>query len=75
MGRIGLGAAEDLNKLVIYAPFANDILVQVDLSLYTIVMIDLKNRNILIPDISIEGNISRIAMAQFNVDTLFMATK
>ncbi len=64
----------DLTKVAIYCPYTFDIELDLDLTGYHVVGIDMESRRITEPNIEI-GHPSRIVMHQYNSDVLFIATK
>jgi hypothetical protein len=71
---VTVSATPGLTKIAIYNPYSYDLNVKLDLSGYRCHLIDLENRQPLIPPVD-SGSVSTICMAQFNADSLFLATK
>ena len=62
------------SKIAVYSPYSFDLELNVDLSGYDCVQIDLSNRRILTPDV-VAGAASRVYMPPVNGDSLFLAIK
>ena len=60
--------------MAIYAPYAFDIMLDLDLIPYTVVLIDLATRRVAVPDV-VTGTRSLIRMHPFNADVLVIAHK
>ena len=71
---VRLSMNDDGSKVVLYTPCAYDIEVDVDLSGYECILIDLVNRRPTTPAIE-AGVTSTIRMDMFNGDALFLAVK
>jgi hypothetical protein len=71
---IRAAASEDRSTVAIYAPYAFDLDLDLDLSGYTCIQIDLASRRIITPEVQ-TGPRSRVGMHRFNADVLFLATK
>jgi hypothetical protein len=71
---IRAAASADLTTVAVYAPYAFDIVLDLDLSGYDCVQIDLAARRILTPNVQ-NGAQSFIEMPAVNGDSLFLAIK
>jgi hypothetical protein len=71
---IRAAATDDLATVAVYSPYAFDVALELDLSGYRCILIDLETRRITTPNIQY-GFPSRIGMNRFNGDALFLATK
>ena len=71
---IRAAATEDRATVAIYAPYAFDLDLDLDLSGYTCIQIDLAARLILTPEVQ-SGPQSRVGMIRFNADSLFLARR
>jgi hypothetical protein len=71
---IRAAASEDRSTVAIYTPYAFDIDLDLDLTGYTCIQIDLANRRITVPEVE-TGPQSRVGMHRFNADVLFVATR
>ena len=60
--------------MAIYSPYAFDLTLDLDLSGYKVVLVDLAARRIAVPDVE-PGTPSLIRMHPFNADVLVIATK
>ncbi len=69
---IRAAANSDRSKVAIYAPYAFDIVVDLDLTGYRCRQIDLASRRVMVPKIE-PGAQSQVGMSRFNTDTLFLA--
>ncbi|MBX2997665.1 MAG: hypothetical protein KF893_04080 [Caldilineaceae bacterium] len=71
---IRAAATEDRSTVAIYAPYAFDLDLDLDLTGYTCVQIDLASRRIVTPEVE-TGPRSQVGMHRFNADVLFLATR
>lgn len=71
---IRAAANADRSTVAIYAPYAFDLDLDMDLSGYTCIQIDLASRRIVTPEIE-TGPRSWVGMHRFNADVLFLATR
>jgi hypothetical protein len=71
---IRLAASPDLSILAIYAPYAFDLMINLDLSGYALTAIDLAHRQVITPELQ-PGTPSVIRMLGNNSDVLFIAIK
>lgn len=71
---IRAAVSADMSKAAIYSPCCFDLEVNIDLSGYRCVMIDLASKRVMAPDIKI-GETSCIAMPRTNSDVLFLAVR
>jgi hypothetical protein len=71
---IRLAANQDRTRIAVYVPYSFDLELDLDLSGFDCVGIDLPSRRITTPDVQ-PGPRSRLAMHRFNTDVLFLATK
>lgn len=71
---IKAAANADLSKVAIYCPYSFDVELDIDLSGYRVIGIDMEARRITEPDVE-AGSRSRIVMNRFNSDMLFIATR
>jgi hypothetical protein len=69
---IRAAASPDHSTVAIYSPYAFDIDLQLDLSDYTVVLVDLVTRRVAVPQVTC-GKTSRIRMHPFNADVLLVA--
>lgn len=71
---IRAAANGDLTKLAIYCPYCFDVELDLDLSGFRVVAIDLASRRVMVPEVE-PGRPSRIRMPGVNADVLFLADK
>lgn len=71
---IRAAATDDLSTVAVYSPYAFDVELDIDLTGYRCVQIDLAARRVVTPEIT-TGRPSRVGMSRFNCDTLFLAIK
>jgi hypothetical protein len=71
---IRAAAGPDLGTIAVYSPYAFDIDLDLDLTGYRVVLIDLSTRRIAVPIVE-TGTPSRIRMHPFNADVLVVARK
>jgi hypothetical protein len=72
---IRVAASEGFDKIVIYIPYNNDVKLDLNMSEYDFVFIELEKRNILKLDIIVEADITGITMSDFNADVVVIANK
>ncbi|QGQ94996.1 DUF4038 domain-containing protein [Paenibacillus psychroresistens] len=72
---IRVAASEGLDKIAVYIPYNNEVQLDLDMSEYDFVFIELEKRNILKLDISVEAGVTTIAMSDFNADVVVIANK
>lgn len=72
---IRMAATDKLDKLAIYIPYSTEVKVNMDLSNYNLTLINLENRYLITPSITIKDGVTFIEMCEFNGDTLFIASK
>jgi len=71
---IRAAANQSLTKVVVYSPYSFAVDLELDLTGFRCVQIDLATRRVTVPEIE-TGSRSRIAMHRFNADVLFLAVK
>jgi hypothetical protein len=67
--------ARNENKIVVYIPYSIDVKLKIDMRGFEAVMINLSNKKIFRPCISIEGDVIMVKMHDFNSDVLLIAEK
>ncbi len=70
-----MAATPDASHFAIYVPYAWDARLQMDLSEYEVVAVNLAERRFEYPPISREGDVSTIGMTQSNSDVLLLGHK
>ena len=71
---IRAAANQERSKVAVYTPYSFDVELDLDLTGYRCVRIDLSSRQIMTPQVE-SGARSRIAMHSFNGDSLFVAIR
>ncbi|MDF2963735.1 MAG: hypothetical protein K0S39_5470 [Paenibacillus sp.] len=72
---IRMAAAPDMKKIVIYAPYSNDIKLKlINGNEYDFVMIDLESRNIIKPSVGVDADIVTVTMSEGNTDVLIIGS-
>lgn len=74
-GEVRMAATPGRDKIAVYLPYATEITLEVDLSGYELLMIDLVERRVGRARYRIEGKGTRILLQDFNADTLFFAIR
>ena len=72
---IRMATTDNFDKLAIYIPYSTEVKVNMDLSNYNLTLINLENRNLITPSITIKDGVTFIDMCEFNGDTLFIGNK
>lgn len=75
MDGIKMAASPDLSKIVIYVPYATDVTVKLDLSDYDLKIVELQERNVLVPDVETKGDTSIIKIYDYNSDAVIFGFK
>lgn len=73
--QIRMSVSNDLKKVVIYMPYNSDVKVDMDLSGYEFILIELKDKYFAKPQVEICNGTSVIKMHEFNSDVLIIGTK